>query len=265
MNESIITRTDRAQVCVLTLNRPEVRNALSRALIARLSDLLSQATTDPRIRTVVLTGTGPAFCAGMDLKEATATVDTPEAEKQTVADVQAIADLIQQLHTMPKPTIAALNGDAFAGGAGIATACDFVIAARTARIGYPEVRRGLVAAIVMHDLIRQVGARRARALLLTGEPIGAEDAERWGLVNRVVEPARCVDDAIALGHALIESAPVAVETTKRLLDESAGVPKTLRGAAAITAAIRISDEAEEGMRAFLEKRAPRWCADVAKS
>lgn len=265
MNEPIVVRTDHAEVCVLTLNRPEVRNALSRTLIARLSDLLSHASTDPRVRAVVLTGTGPAFCAGMDLKEASATVDTPEAEKQTVADVQAIADLIQQLHTTPKPTIAALNGDAFAGGAGLATACDFVFAARTARIGYPEVRRGLVAAIVMHDLIRQVGARRARALLLTGAPISAEEAQRWGLVNRVVDPSRCIDEAIELGQSLIGSAPVAVETTKRLLDESAGLPKTLRGAAAITAAIRISDEAEEGMRAFLEKRAPRWCAELGKS
>lgn len=265
MSEPNVVRTDRGEVCLLTLNRPEVRNALSRALIGRFGDLLSEAATDPRVRAIVVTGAGPVFCAGMDLKEASAIIDTPEAEKQTVADVQAIADLIQQIHTTPKPTIAALNGDAFAGGAGIATACDFVVAARTASIGYPEVRRGLVAAIVMHDLTRQVGARRARALLLTGQPISAEEAARWGLVNRVVDPEACLDEAVALGRSLVESAPSAVETTKRLLDEISGLPKTLRGAAAITAAVRVSDEAEEGIRAFLEKRPPRWCAQPGKN
>lgn len=265
MTEPIVRRTDHRAVSVLTLNRPELRNALSRALIARLSDSLAQAAVDSRVRAIVIIGAGSVFCAGMDLKEASAVIDTPEAEKQTIADVQAIADLIQQLHATAKPTIAALNGDAHAGGAGLATACDFVLASRSARIGYPEVRRGLVAAIVMHDLIRQVGARRARALLLTGEPITAEEAERWGLVNRVVDPERCLDEAIALGHSLAKSAPVAVETTKRLLDEISGRPHNLRGAAAITAAVRVSDEAEEGIRAFFEKRPPRWCADDRKS
>jgi methylglutaconyl-CoA hydratase len=121
-----------------------------------------------------------------------------------VKDIQAIADLISQLHRFPRPTIAALDGDALAGGAGLALACDFVLATAGARVGYPEVRRGMVAAIVLHDLVRQVGDRRARELLLTGEPIGAEQAERWGLINRVVPaspacprrwswPARCWD------------------------------------------------------------------------
>ena len=122
----------------------------------------------------------------MDLKEAVAAEPDAEDEKKAVADARAIADLIWQVHQLPKPTIAALNGDALAGGAGLAAACDFVVAAEGARIGYPEVRRGLVAAIVMHDLIRQVGDRRARDLLLSGRPIGAAEAERWGLVNRVV-------------------------------------------------------------------------------
>ena len=117
---------------------------------------------------MILTGAGPAFCSGMDLKEAVAAHPDAEDEKKAVAYSRAIADLIWQVHRIPRPTIAALNGDALAGGAGLAAACDFVIAAEGARIGYPEVRRGMVAAIVLHDLIRQVGDRRARDLLLTG-------------------------------------------------------------------------------------------------
>jgi methylglutaconyl-CoA hydratase len=157
-----------------------------------------------------------------------------------------------------KPTIAALNGDALAGGAGLATACDFVIAAESARLGYPEVRRGLVAAMVMHDLVSQVGERRARWLLLTGMPIAAVEAERWGLVNRVVPANSCLDEAIDLGHALVGSAPRAIETTKRLIAEASGGPPDLRGAAAITAQAQVSEDAREGIRAFLEKRPTEW-------
>jgi len=256
-NDRFIERTDHGPVAVLTLSRPERRNALSRALVDQLGDALARASVEPGVRAVVITGAGSVFCAGMDLKEASASVGSPEAEKQAVSDVQAIADLIQQLHGLPKPVVAALNGDAHAGGAGLAAACDLVVAARHARIGYPEVRRGLVAAVVLHDLVRQVGERRARELLLTGAPIDAETAERWGLVNRVVPVELCLPTALELARSLVGSAPKAVETTKHLLDEAGGRPD-LRGAAAVTAAVRVSEEAEEGMRAFLEKRPPRW-------
>jgi len=253
-----VTRKDEGQVAILTLNRPDRRNALSGTLIADLSDALTLAGAEASVRSVVITGAGPVFCAGMDLKEAVATVGASEFERRAIADVQTIADLVAQIHQFPKPTIAALNGDAFAGGAGLAIACDFVLMSAEARIGYPEVRRGLVAAIVMHDLIRQVGERRARSLLITGSPISGAEAESWGLVNRTVPATKVLDEAIALGHSLVASAPIAVETTKRLISEASGRPSNLRGAAAISAAVRVSDEAEEGMRAFLEKRPPRW-------
>jgi methylglutaconyl-CoA hydratase len=258
MSESLVVRVDHGPVAVLTLHRPDRRNALSRALVAGLGDALARAAVEPALRAVVITGSGPAFCSGMDLKEAREARGSAESEKVAVADLQALADLIQQVHTLRRPTIAALNGDAYAGGAGLATACDFVIAESHVQIGYPEVRRGLVAAIVMHDLVRQVGARRARALLLTGAPISAEQAERWGLVNMVVPAGASLNAALELGRALVESAPNAVEVAKRLLDEAVGRPADLRGAAAVSAALRGSDEAEEGMRAFLERRPPRW-------
>jgi len=260
MSEPAVLRSDQGAVVILTLNRPERRNALSRRLVAELSDQLSNIAAESAPRTVVLTGTNPSFCAGMDLKESIDTRRTAESEKRAIADVQGIADLVDQLHRLAKPTIAALNGDAFAGGAGLAIACDFVIAAEHARIGYPEVKRGLVAAVVMIDLVRQVGERRARALLLSGEPISAQEAERWGLINRVVPAEACLAEAVALGTSLVACAPGALATTKRLLDETSGRPANLRGPAAVTAAVRVAEEAEEGMLAFLEKRAPRWCS-----
>ena len=261
MSERYVLRADHGPVVVLTLNRPERRNALSRVLIDQLGDALSRVAVESEPRAVVLTGAGPVFCAGMDLKDAAAeSADrgVEEIEDRAVNEVQAVADLIAQLHQLTKPVIAALGGDAYAGGAGLALACDFVLAAEHIKIGYPEVKRGLVAAVVMHDLVLQVGTRRARSLLLSGEPIGAAEAERWGLVNRVVSSDRLLPEALALGRSLAGSAPLAIETTKRLLDEASGRLIELRGSAAISAAIRVSDEAREGMRAFLEKRPPRW-------
>jgi methylglutaconyl-CoA hydratase len=264
MSEPGVMRVDHGPVAVLTLNRPERRNALSRGLIDALADALRKTAAERRIRAIVLTGAGPTFCSGMDLKEAAATIDSAEAEKQAVADVRSIADLIQQVHAIPKPTITALNGDAYAGGAGLAAATDFVVAESHARIGYPEVKRGLVAAIVMHDLVRQIGTRRTRSLLLTGDAITAEEAERWGLVHRVVDSGASVAAAIELGKSLAASGPVALATTKRLLDEVSGFPISLQGAAAITAAVRVSDEAEEGIRSFLEKRPADWSATESR-
>ena len=264
VHESLVLRSDHGPVAVLTLNRPERRNALSRALVATLGDLLDELALAPHLRALVLTGAGTVFCAGIDLKEAAGPdtdTNTDEAEGRAVADMQGIADLIGQVHAFPRPTIAVLNGDAMAGGAGLAMACDFALAATGARVGYPEVQRGLVAAIVAHDLVRLVGDRRARELLLTGDPIDAETAERWGLVNRVVPPGRCLEAAIALGRRLVASGPRAVESTKRVLDEAAARPANLRGAAAVSASARVSDEAAEGMRAFLEKRPPRWASE----
>ncbi len=201
-----LIRENRGAVAVLTLNRPERRNALSRALLAQLRDAVDDVGVDVGIRAVVLTGAGVAFSTGMDLKEAAEMHATPDGEHAMVAVLKEFADLLQCIHTLPKPVIAAVNGDALAGGAGLMAACDLAVAAETARIGYPEVRRGLVAAIVMHDLTRQVGDRRARQLLLTGDLISSKLAHDWGLVNAVTPPERCLDEAIRMAQGLIESA-----------------------------------------------------------
>jgi methylglutaconyl-CoA hydratase len=260
MTTSLITREDRGHVAVLTLNRPDQRNALSRALVAQLRDAVDKLAVDQKIRAVVLTGAGPAFCAGMDLKEAALVEASAEIEKETIATIEEFADLIQRLHTLPKPTIAAINGDALAGGAGLVAACDMAIAADSARIGYPEVLRGLVPAVVMHDLCQQLGDRRARELLLGGSLIGAAKAHSWGLVNAVTMADRCLAEAVEAAQRLVNSAPQAVAATKRLVDEARSRPRDLRGAAAVSAAVRVSEEAREGIRAFIDKRPPRWAS-----
>lgn len=256
----LIRRLDQGTVALLTLNRPEKRNALSRALMAELSDVLGALRVAPAIRAVVLTAEGPTFCAGMDLKEAM-NADRGgaiESSRASVEDTQAIADLIDQVHKFPRPIVAAVQGDALGGGAGLALACDLVVLADSARIGYPEVKRGVVAAMVMHDLVRQVGDRRAREILLTGKLIESGRALAWGLVNRVETVGRCRETALALARDFADCAPMALATTKHLLDEASARPRDLRAAAAISAAVRDSDEAREGIRAFLEKRVPHW-------
>ena len=180
MSEPLILRSDDGPVAVLTLNRPDKRNALSRALMRELEHHLDRVGHDSRVRTVVLTGAGSVFCSGMDLKEAAAERDGSEAEQHAVATLLEYADLIQKLHALPKLTIAAVNGDALAGGAGLMAACDFAVASSMARIGYPEVLRGLVPAVVMFDLTRLIGDRRTRQLLLTGGPDSCQRGQLLG-------------------------------------------------------------------------------------
>lgn len=261
MSEPLVLWENHGPIVVLTLNRPEARNALSRSLVSALSDALTALERDANVRALVLTGSGRTFCAGMDLKEAAADIElrtTPEAETRAVHDTQAIADLINQIHRLPCFTIAALQGDALAGGAGLALACDAVVMAESARLGYPEVLRGLVAAIVIQDLVRLIGDRRSRQLLLTGDLIGAAQALKWGLVNQVTTTDHLAREALALATRSLSAAPRAVATTKKMLDEATRRPPDLRGPAAVSAAVRVGEEAAEGMRAFLEKRAPQW-------
>jgi methylglutaconyl-CoA hydratase len=258
MTTSLLLRQVRGPVAVLTMNRPEQRNALSRTLVAQLLDAVDELSVAVAVRAVVLTGAGRVFCAGMDLKEAAAMDATPEAEQKTVTTLLEFADLLQRIHTMPKPVVAAVNGDALAGGAGLMTACDFVVAASSARVGYPEVRRGMVASIVLHDLVRQIGDRRARELLVSGELISTGVAQSWGLINRLTSAENCLDEAIRLANGLAQGAPMAQASIKRLIDEATLRPRDLRGAAAISAAVRCSEEAHEGIRAFIEKRPPSW-------
>lgn len=256
---SPVLRTDHGAVTLLTLNRPDRRNALGRELVDGLSSSLEELRRLPDVRVVVLAGAGPTFSAGLDMKEALQRdLSSLEAEAEAIRDLEALAELLVRLHRMPQPTLAALHGDALGGGAGLALTCDFVIADQSARIGFPEVRRGLVPSVVMGDVIRLVGERRSRQLLLSGQPIDARTAHAWGLLSEVTDDGECLNRALDYANDLVCGGPRAIETTKRLLDEATGRPHDLRGPAAISAAVRVSEEAIEGMSAFLERRPPRW-------
>src|SRR5689334_6230144 len=203
-------------IATITLNRADKRNAISYELIDDLIAALKQAAGSPA-QVVILTGAGKAFCSGMDLDNLKQL--TGRTHEQNVRDSETMASLFRTLYNFPKPTIAAVNGAAIAGGTGLATLCDFTLAAPDAKFGYTEVRIGFVPAIVSTFLLRQIGEKQARDLLLTGRLFDAEEAHRLGLVNEVVAPEKLILRARELAAQLIESSPTSLAFTKRLLSD----------------------------------------------
>jgi enoyl-CoA hydratase/carnithine racemase len=231
---------DRSAVRVLTMNRPDKRNALNTALTQALLDALRAADADEAIGCVVLTGAGQGFCAGADLSEFKDL--TPEQQHL----VEARAELTMQLHLaipkLTKPVVTAINGAAMGGGAGLAVAGDLAVMAEGAALGYPETRHGIVAAIVMANLVRQAGRKAAFELVALGEPVDAQRALALGLVNRVVPPARLIDEALALAQKLAATSRPAMRLTKQLFHEAADLP--------LAQALERGREANKRMRAF---------------
>jgi methylglutaconyl-CoA hydratase len=247
-------------VGTLILNRPEKRNALSRELIGDLRQGLDDLHLEKRVKAVVVTGAGAVFCAGMDLAEMLATSQTADAQAQWHEDALLYRDLIEAMLRFPKPLIAAVNGPAVAGGAGLALACDMVVAADNASLGLPEPRRGLIAGVVAPLLAFRAGGGVSGYLLMTGEVIGAEQARAWGLFHEIVKADLTWARATELGATCAKSAPEALQLTKRMLNETIGEQlwTQLAAGAAASAAARTTEAAGEGLRAFLEKREPRW-------
>jgi methylglutaconyl-CoA hydratase len=254
---SDILVSDAGSARILTLNRPAVRNAMSRPLRKELGDALADAERDPSVRSVILTGVGRAFCAGLDLAELEAVLsDPPERQR---ADAHALAELFAAIHGCSKPVIAAVNGAAIGGGAGLATVCDVVVAERSARFGYSEVRLGFVPALVAVFVVRQLGERRARRLLLGGHLIGAVEAQTLGLVDEVVEDGNSLERAQVWAERFAGNAPEALTRTKALISELAGdLEPQMAVAAAANAEVRGGSELREGLRAFFERRPPAW-------
>lgn len=252
----LVEYSHRGPAAVLAIARPDKRNALSRALIAALSDAFTRAAADPAARCVVLTGTGTAFCAGMDLDELRGTLGD-QADK-VWDDAGKLSALYEQIYTLPKPTIAAVNGAAVAGGAGLCTVCDLAVTVPAAKFGYPEVRRGLVAAMVMPHLLRHVGERAARWLLLTGELIDAAEAHRIGLVNAVVPPETLLSTVETWATSLAEGGPKALATTKALLHRCSHQAVPVGELATASAEPRLTDECRHGLTAFFDKRPAPW-------
>lgn len=248
----------RPPVAILTLNRPDKRNAISRALIDALAAAVERAAADPAARGVVLTGAGNVFCAGMDLGELAESIDRPGDADTVWDDALRLARVYDRIYTLPKPTVAAVNGAAVAGGAGLVTVCDLAVAVPEARFGYPEVRRGLVAAIVMPHLLRHVGERAGRYLLLTGDLIDAAEACRVGLVNAVVPGPQLLERAAEWGRSLAEGGPQALAATKALLHRFSRQALSVEEAAHASAAPRFTEECRQGLRAFFAKQPAPW-------
>jgi methylglutaconyl-CoA hydratase len=244
-------------VATITLNRPEKRNAISFELIDDLLQALDDVVKLPA-QVLILTGAGKAFCSGMDLENLKALIG--RSPEQNLKDSQTMVRLFRSLYEFPKVTIAAVNGAAIAGGTGLALLCDFTLAVPDAKFGYTEVRIGFVPAIVSTFLLRQVGEKQARDLLLTGRIIAAEEAARMGLVNEVVAPEKLMQRARELAAQLMENSPLSLRMTKRLLNEHARADLDVHIEAAVreNAAIRSTADFREGITSFLEKRKPRW-------
>jgi methylglutaconyl-CoA hydratase len=254
---STLTLAYEGPIAVLTLNRPEKRNAISYELIDDVLLALAEIEqSDAQI--VVLTGKGKAFCSGMDLDNLSSI--TGRSAEDNRADSSTMARLFRTLYEFPRVTIAAVNGPAIAGGCGLATLCDFTLASTEAKFGYTEVRIGFVPAIVSTFLLRQVGEKQARDLLLTGRIIGAEEALRMGLASEVVAPDKLQDRARELVASLLQNSPASLLATKRLLKAYAleELDRQIVAAVDENARIRTTEDFREGVTSFLEKRSPRW-------
>jgi enoyl-CoA hydratase/carnithine racemase len=244
----------------IILSRPEKRNALTRAMIAELSQALDDLHQERRVRAVILTGAGPAFCAGMDLGEMLETSRQSDAYAQWHRDAEMYLDLLLSMLRFPKPLIAAVNGPAMAGGAGLVLACDLVVAADSAAFGLPEPLRGIVAGMVAPLLHFRVGGGQAARLLLSAITLPAVEALRIGLFHEVVHPDHLWPRASELAAQCARCAPEAQQLSKRLLNETIGEQLTtlLAAGAAASATARTTEAAAEGLAAFLEKREPNW-------
>jgi len=246
-----------SRIATITLNRPEKRNALSFEMIGEFLAALDEIEKSDAL-VVIFTGAGQAFCAGMDLEELKSLTGKSPAEN--LEDSKRMAQLFRRLYDFPKPTIAAVNGAAIAGGTGLATMCDLTLAVPEAKFGYTEVRIGFVPAIVSSILVWQVGHKIARDLLLTGRIFDAAQARQLRLVNDVVTSESLMNRARELAGQLMENSPTSLRLTKKLINGFISEPLKSQIDQAIeeNAAIRQTADFHEGVNSFLEKRKPRW-------
>ncbi|MBS1886020.1 MAG: crotonase/enoyl-CoA hydratase family protein [Actinobacteria bacterium] len=255
MSKAIATEV-RGAVLLVTLNRPEARNALNLELVSGLCDSLERLDADPTLRTAVLTGAGPGFCAGMDLKAF--------GDGEPVWEGGADGPGLKRVLTEPmatKPVIAAIEGFAVAGGLELALACDFIVSGRSAKFGVPEVQRSLVAiGGALRRLPDRIGPGLTKRLALSGDLISAADGQRIGLVEEVVEDGMAADAAMGLAQSIGRAAPLAVLATKRILDRQHDLADAEFWSfqEAVADPVFASRDAKEGAQAFADKREPRW-------
>jgi len=267
-----------SEIATLTFNRPEKRNAISPQMIEELLEALNEIEHGPS-RVAIITGAGRAFCSGMDLDALQALAAQSEEHQAagsgstrggmaqpseaSLKDSRRMRHMFHRIYTFPRPLIAAVNGPAIAGGCGIATLCDFTLAAPETKFGYTEVRIGFIPALVSVFLLHQIAEKSARDLLLTGRVVDASEALRIGLITEIVSADRLLDRARELAAQLIENSPTSLAYTKRLLNEfsRARIEQDLELAMKENARIRSTADFREGLAAFLEKRKAVWRRD----
>ena len=256
---SALNVADHAAVRTITLNRAEVRNAFNDEVIAELKAAFEQAAQADHVRCVVLAAEGPAFCAGADLNWMRRMADY--TREDNLADAGQLAAMLQAIYTCPKPTMARVQGDVYAGGMGLVAACDMAVAVESAQFCLSEVKLGLIPATIGPYVIRAMGARAAHRYFLTAERFGAAEAHRIGLVHEVVSVDALDAQVAEWTQALVNASPHAVRACKRLVQDVAEREindALVRQTVEAIADIRASDEGREGVQAFLQKRKPNW-------
>jgi methylglutaconyl-CoA hydratase len=259
VNSSVLLSVE-AGVARVTLNRPEKRNALDRGTIAALTSELQRCASDPAVRLVQITGAGKAFCAGADLNEMQAQAGA--SETANLADAERLATLLAVLDSMPKPTLARVNGDGYGGALGLMAACDIVVAVDSARFAFTEVRLGIIPAVISPFVLGKIGESAARRYFLTAELLTAATLKEMGLAHEVVAAELLDAGCTRIAEALLQGAPGALAQAKVLIRDMAR-PSRDREAASLEAAarlarLRVQAEAQEGFGAFFDKRKPGW-------
>lgn len=257
MSSDVLRLIEEKDVLTLCLNRPEKRNALNGALVGALAEALEGAREREDIKVIVVRGAGPDFCAGADLDELEkSTAMGPEA---SLAEARRLGALLLSMRRHPRPIVAAVHGKALAGGCGLATACDLILAREGAEMGYPEVHLGFVPAMVMAILRQKLTEGKAFDLVTSGERISADEARRIGLVNRVFPAHRFAEEVQAFVQDLARKPPEAIALTKGLLYEMAdlSLEEGIHRGAEVNVQARQTEACKEGVRAFLARRKPR--------
>lgn len=247
----------RGPICRVTLDRPELHNAFNAQLIGTLKRAFEQLGADDSVRAIVLGGSGKSFCAGADLGWMGSMVEYDEARNK--ADSLELAGLFETIDTCPKPVVGRVQGAAIGGGCGLVAVCDIVVSGPRARYALSEVRLGLAPAVIAPYVVRKIGTSRARELFLTGQRIDPMEAKQYGLVHRVCGREEDLDASVrVVTDALLKGGPRALEACKLLAREADLWPEPQERTAGIIAGLRVREEGQEGMRAFLEKRNPSW-------
>jgi enoyl-CoA hydratase/carnithine racemase len=257
----ILLREDADRIALLTLNRPEARNTLSEAMLRALLDAFTTIASDPRVRAVVLAASGPAFCAGHDLKEVTARRDDPDRGREYTGQLmRTCSTLMQIIQRVPQPVIAAVGGIATAAGCQLVASCDLAVAAKSARFATPGVHIGLFCSTPMVALTRAVAAKHAMEMLLTGDMVSAEQAFRMGLVNRVVADGQEREEAFGFARKIADKSALTIKIGKEAFYRQLSMPvaEAYKYANEVMVENMLARDAEEGIAAFIEKRKPQW-------